>query len=344
MNLEPGGKAAPQNDTYFYIDCRGPQAAFKPQWQGEGEDRVLVKKLHRLWEQQPALKVAAEAAKKEARAQANLANSLAEEAAINEARIKAKLSPFPLKKRRQGIKKEALDELALKSTPLPSQTWLERGLVPGVHLEEAPYQPRPLLNSVEAFAGEMRSLPLDYVRVSKGLKKVLEERGCYPGPGIRAKCVKTRCPDPLEYTPYDPAAPYCCLARILQNHEDFFEQKSVIEEYILSRGHKCFFLPKFHCEINLIEMVWGWCKQLYRQAIKSSFEHSKQEVVKALDAISVDTMRRFCNRTLRFMDGYRKELPINVVAWCVRKQSSHRAISEGVMAQFDAANKAGKVA
>ncbi|PVH68882.1 hypothetical protein DL98DRAFT_627870, partial [Cadophora sp. DSE1049] len=45
-----------------------------------------------------------------------------------------------------------------------------------------------------------------------------------------------------------------CLARILANHKDFFEQKSALEEILLARGHKCLFLPKFHCELNPIEI------------------------------------------------------------------------------------------
>lgn len=31
----------------------------------------------------------------------------------------------------------------------------------------------------------------------------------------------------------------------------------MVEELIRSAGHKCIFLPKFHCELNPIEMVSG---------------------------------------------------------------------------------------
>jgi transposase len=65
--------------------------------------------------------------------------------------------------------------------------------------------------------------------------------------------------------------PTCCLARILASHKDFFEQKSALEELLLARGHKCLFLPKFHCELNPIEMYWAYCKNLYRQVWKNSF-------------------------------------------------------------------------
>ena len=139
-------------------------------------------------------------------------------------------------------------------------------------------------------------------------------------------------------TAYPPPAdqPPCCLARILQNHKDFREQESAIASAIKGRGHKCLFLPKFHCELNPIEMYWGYGKTRYRQVQKSSFEEAKKQVPIALDACPTETLRRFCNRSFRFMDAYRKGLSIKAAAWCVKKQKGHRAISEGVMKEFDA--------
>ena len=78
------------------------------------------------------------------------------------------------------------------------------------------------------------------------------ERGCNI-PGLRFKCPKgTKCTTPLNYPPAIEQT--YCLARILSNHKDFFEEKSQIEELITERGYKAVFLPKFHCVINLIEM------------------------------------------------------------------------------------------
>jgi hypothetical protein len=90
-------------------------------------------------------------------------------------------------------------------------------------------------------------------REAKGIKMILEERGCYPKEKLRAKYTSPKCEALVTYPP--PAnKPPCCLARILQNHKDFREQKSALAELIEGRGHKCIFLPKFHCELNLIEM------------------------------------------------------------------------------------------
>ena len=180
----------------------------------------------------------------------------------------------------------------------------------------------------------------------KGIKLILEERRCYPdlsipifeGKAPKAKC-QPRCPDPvadpLFVMDFDLDTKPCCLARILQNHPDFRAQKSAIEQLIVDRGHKCLFLPKFHCELNAIEMYWGYSKALFRQVTKATFKDGQREVIIALDSCKLDTMRRFCNRSYRFMDAYKQGLSIKAAAWCVRKQKGHRAISEEVMQEFD---------
>ena len=78
----------------------------------------------------------------------------------------------------------------------------------------------------------------------KGLKSVLEERG-FDVQGLRAKCSPV-CP--IESTG-------CCMARLLSQQEDFRDQTSMVEQLIKDAGHECLFLPKFHCELNPIEMV-----------------------------------------------------------------------------------------
>ena len=95
------------------------------------------------------------------------------------------------------------------------------------------------------------------------------------------------------------------------------------------------FIPKFHCEVNAIEMYQGYLKGRYRQVKKMSFDHAKKEVVIALDSCSINTMRRYYNRALRFIDAYRKGLSVKAAAWCVKKQRRHRTISEEAMQVFE---------
>ena len=80
--------------------------------------------------------------------------------------------------------------------------------------------------------------------VAKGLKAVLEEHG-FNVSNMRAKC--------------SPVCPYentdCCMARLLSHQYDFANQISMLETLITKAGHLCLFLPKFHCDLNPIEMV-----------------------------------------------------------------------------------------
>jgi hypothetical protein len=79
----------------------------------------------------------------------------------------------------------------------------------------------------------------------KGLQTVLEERGFTGLRKLRAKCSPV-CPIESQN---------CCMARLLSQQEDFQNQPSQLETLIKAKGHECIFLPKFHCELNPIEMV-----------------------------------------------------------------------------------------
>ncbi len=52
---------------------------------------------------------------------------------------------------------------------------------------------------------------------------------------------------------------------VLVLQEDFRSEKPLIQSIIENAGHVCLFLPRFHCELNPIEMLWGYGK--YRMQI-----------------------------------------------------------------------------
>ena len=71
----------------------------------------------------------------------------------------------------------------------------------------------------------------------KGMKRVLEERGIntskMSGDDMRI---------------------------VLANHDDFKTEKTIVKHLLNQRGHVVLFIPKFHCELNPIERVWGQAK------------------------------------------------------------------------------------
>jgi hypothetical protein len=53
---------------------------------------------------------------------------------------------------------------------------------------------------------------------------------------------------------------WCCMHRVLTLQEDFRLEKPLIQSIIEDAGNVCLFLPRFHCELNPIEMLWGYGK------------------------------------------------------------------------------------
>ena len=53
----------------------------------------------------------------------------------------------------------------------------------------------------------------------------------------------------------EPKNKWCCLYQVLSLQEDFIDEKPKIQHYLEGRGHICMFYPKFHFEINPIEML-----------------------------------------------------------------------------------------
>ncbi|KII87524.1 hypothetical protein PLICRDRAFT_112639 [Plicaturopsis crispa FD-325 SS-3] len=175
--------------------------------------------------------------------------------------------------------------------------------------------------------------PLDHPRagVFKGMATILEERGLGDMTHKRAECKGFKC---------EPTSSDCCCRRILYSQPDFSNTKSLLETACEARGFKVLFLPKFHCELNFIEQCWGHAKREYRLKPPSSKEVDLQDnVVHALNAISVEQMRRYSRRSCRFMDAYRKGLTGRQAAWAGKKYHGHRVLPATLMDDLEHAKQ-----
>jgi hypothetical protein len=118
--------------------------------------------------------------------------------------------------------------------------------------------------------------------VFKGMAKILEERGYGNMSKIHAECTGFKC---------DPEVSQCCCWRILYNEPDFMNVKSLLQRVCEAQGFKVLFLPKFHCELNFIEMCWGHAKQVYCLYPPSSKEEDlKKNMLSALETILLQQM------------------------------------------------------
>ena len=78
----------------------------------------------------------------------------------------------------------------------------------------------------------------------------------------------------------------------------------------------------------MLSKYWGWCKYWYWGHPKANFAEAKAWALEVPDACPTEVIQHFINRLWRFIDSYRKGLTGEAAAWVVRKQKSHRSVSE----------------
>jgi hypothetical protein len=136
---------------------------------------------------------------------------------------------------------------------------------------------------------------------------------------------------------------WCCMQRVLSLQEDFRTERPLIQTLIEDAGHICLFLPRFHCELNPIEMLWGYGKHRtcipharvahtlpwlsgYRNLADGRFVTAKALIPQCLDSCEPITIRRFFQKSWRYIDAYRKGLNAQQAALANKKYKSHRKV------------------
>ena len=103
--------------------------------------------------------------------------------------------------------------------------------------------------------------------------------------------------------------------------------KCWLEETVERLGYSLLFLPKFHCELNFIEMLWGYVKaQLRRICTFSSLKDLETRLPEHLEGIPLTFVKKASCHCLRSMDGYRAGLNGPELDFAVTKYNGHRMI------------------
>ena len=194
---------------------------------------------------------------------------------------------------------------------------------------------------------------------NKGLEILLAERGLYPAAGLKGSCLTSK--DHSD-------ASDCCCAKLLSVQPDFAEECSALQHLVEQRiplegagdmttlRHHCLFLPKFHCELNWIERMWGASKQYVRKHCLYTLPGLRETVPISLSQDLADVpahlatceecpvsplfkQRRWCRVSRRFMAEYRKGKDACSAILAVKQQISkrHRDTSDARSRQVEAA-------
>ena len=115
----------------------------------------------------------------------------------------------------------------------------------------------------------------------KGLKNILTERG------INVRKMKL---DDMK--------------KEIATHPDFRDEQPEITHFLRGRGFACIFLPKFHCELNPIEICWAQAKRYTRAHTNYTIQHLRLIIPDGLDSVSVENMKNYFRKARNYMFAY----------------------------------------
>ena len=129
----------------------------------------------------------------------------------------------------------------------------------------------------------------------------------------------------------------CCMQYVLSQEPDFLAQKPWLQEEVEKVGFNIVYYPKYHCELNPIELVWAWIKAYHRSTCTYKFDDLKAPdgLRKTLEErLPLAFVRRAWHKCERFMHGYMQMTANNepnpitgaLLDFIVKKYTSHRRL------------------
>jgi transposase len=119
----------------------------------------------------------------------------------------------------------------------------------------------------------------------------------------------------------------CCATYVLSQEPDFLEQKEWLSEVVEAAGFDIIYFPKYHCELNFIEMIWGWIKAFHRRTCTYSYNDLKSNLPDTVEnRLPIAFIRRASRSCERFMTGYDIGLEGPELDFAMRKYKGHRNI------------------
>ncbi len=130
------------------------------------------------------------------------------------------------------------------------------------------------------------------------------------------------------------------LRELLADQEDFIESRqSWLQQIAEKSKHKYLNFPKYHCELNFIEMIWAYVKNECREKCDYKFASLKQLVPSVLHNIPLSSVRKFAQHCLRYCELYKAGVPGHLARYANKKYSSHRRITKAIYISIEELEK-----
>jgi hypothetical protein len=95
-------------------------------------------------------------------------------------------------------------------------------------------------------------------------------------------------------------------------------------------GYTVFFIPKFHCEFNPIERVWGQAKAYCKKYTNFTIGRLRNIIEPALDSVGTDLIRKYYRKSMEYEKAYKEGKKAgNEVEKAVKLYKSHRRVFLG---------------
>jgi hypothetical protein len=178
----------------------------------------------------------------------------------------------------------------------------------------------------------------------KGMKTVLAERGDNlkdsSGKPLLATCQLCFSQSGL----YDgKQRGRCCLRRVVSLLPDFVAERPLVEQTLANAGIGCLFLPKFHCELNPIELVWAALKNKIRKRNDCTMPTLRLVLPEEWANIGRSLVRGCRTRVARYNVAYREGLEGALAKYAVQLFTSHRKIPQAIVDELEKMVKEGQL-
>jgi hypothetical protein len=119
------------------------------------------------------------------------------------------------------------------------------------------------------------------------------------------------------------------LIQIANAQPDFAEANDrvpIVEKFVEDKGHKVVWVPKYHCELNPIELCWNRAKKYTRKHCDYTITGLRKTVPKALDSITVLLIRKFFRLCRDYLRAYSQQTPAGDLKARHHAYKSHRRV------------------